>query len=253
MTFLKYRKAFALVSVFLLVLFHPAPAFAEEEYNRFLSLYDGLLQDYVRPAKENGISFNGVDYDSWAKDARHKQALSLITAAPPQSDKMDYWINLYNFLTIDLIVREGERENIRNLGGFFRNPWKRHKWEIAGRDYTLHEIEHEILRPMGDARIHFAINCAALSCPDLRDEVYRAEKLDLQLDEQTRLTLNNNSKGLRRDGNTVFLSKVMDWFREDYNDGDLVSWLNPYLEPPLDTNTRTRFLPYDWSLNNAAP
>ena len=168
-----------------------------------------------------------------------------------QEERLSYWINAYNFLTVDLIIKEEERETIKNLGDFFTSPWRAHSWIISGEEYTLDGIEHEIIRPMGEARIHFAINCAAISCPDLRMEAYRAEKLVEQFGDQTQLTFNNPSKGFMNfdDQNAIRVSKVMDWFDEDFNDGDVRGWLRPYFPDVIDEDTTVRFFNYDWSLN----
>ena len=125
---------------------------------------------------------------------------------------MAYWINAYNVLTIDLIVREKETQSIKNLGTLFKNPWKRFSWNVNGKKLTLDGIEHGIIRKLNDPRIHFAINCAAKSCPDLRKEAYRANKLNAQLQHQVNLTLNNSTKGFKiTNGNkAVKVSKVMD-------------------------------------------
>ena len=118
---------------------------------------------------------------------------------------------------------------------------------LAGMDYTLDYIEHKILRPMGDARVHFAINCASVSCPDLRTESYRSGKLGSQLNEQTILTFDNPNKGLHTENGTLYVSRVFDWFAADFNDGDVKGWLRPYV--PADENAPLRYLDYDWSLN----
>lgn len=229
------------------------PALAGESYERFLSLYDGLLQTHIHPAEKDGIAYNGVDYDGWAADSRHKEALKLLLAENPGfytgDAKKAFWINVYNFLTIDLIVREGERKSIKNLGGTFTSPWTRHAWPLSGMDYTLDYIEHKILRPMGDARVHFAINCASVSCPDLRLESYRADRLNDQLNEQVMATLANEGKGLRRNGDTLYVSKIFDWFKEDFKGGDIIGWLADYAK--IDPNASLRFMDYDWSLNKA--
>ena len=123
------KAAAALLAVMLAT---AQPAQAGENYERFLSLYEGLLQAHVRPAEKDGIAYNGVDYDSWAADPRHGQALKLLLAENPQSyagdEKTAFWINAYNFLTLELIVREGERQSIKNLGGTFTSPWTRYAW-----------------------------------------------------------------------------------------------------------------------------
>lgn len=165
-----------------------------------------------------------------------------------RDEKMAFWINTYNFLTIDLIVRKNEHETIKNLGGLFSSPWTEHNWVLGGgKDYTLDDIEHKILRPMGDARIHFAINCASISCPDLRMEAYRAAKLDQQLDEQVALTLASKSKGLRIERDTLYVSRIFDWFRKDFEGGDIKAWLGRYRE--INNGISINYMDYDWSLN----
>lgn len=255
----KNRKAGKAAAAFLLPALAigamAAPAQAAG-YSDFLSAYDGLLKAHMRESSHKGITYNGVDYKAWANDARHAQAKQALLAVDPadfktKDDKLAYWINTYNFLTIDLITSEDEDKSIKNLGSVLASPWKKHKWTIAGEDYSLDAIEHKTIRPLGEPRIHFAINCAALSCPDLRAEAYRAGKLDKQLNEQTVLSFNNPSKGYVYDAksNTAKLSKVMDWFGEDFNDGDVKGWAQAYKPDDINENTKIRYLSYDWSLN----
>lgn len=241
---------FALLFVLNLV-FLSTPAWAYHD------ALDGLLADHVAPVTVKGITYNGVDYTAWGQDARHKQVVNEILNTDPatlgtRQEKLTYWINTYNVLTIDLITREGETESIKNLGTTFNSPWKKHKWTIAGTAYSLDDIEHKIIRPLGEPRIHFAINCAAKSCPDLRAEAYRADELEAQLAEQTKLTFENATKGYAQiDGqNAVRVTKVMDWFKKDFNDGDLRSWLANYFPDVIDDTTSVKFFKYDWSLNS---
>lgn len=227
---------------------------ARESYDRFLGLYDGLLQAHIHPAEKGGIIYSGVDYPAWSADPRHKQALGLLLSQNPPdhgpaNQKMAFWINTYNFLTIELIVREGEDESIKNLGGIFASPWRRHAWTLGGKDYTLDYIEHKILRQMGDARVHFAINCASVSCPDLRGEAYRAEKLDAQLDEQTRIFLRNPGKGVRQEMGALYVSKNFDWYAKDFSNGNVRGWLKNYMD--AGKITAIAYMEYDWSLNKA--
>lgn len=216
---------------------------------------DALLGSYVKPVSASGILYNGVDYDAWGKDSRHAKVRDAILAMDvsrlsSKNEKLAFWINAYNVLTIDLITREGETESIKNLGSLLRSPWKKHKWTIDGKSYSLDDIEHETIRPMGEPRIHFAVNCAAKSCPDLRAEAYRAQALDAQLDEQTRLTFRNSSKGYKKEsGNTVRVTKVMDWFGVDFDEGNLNSWLADYFPESVNEDTDITFFDYNWSLN----
>lgn len=243
------KKTAAAILAVMLALAQPAQA--GESYGRFLSLYDGLLQTHVQPAEKDGIAYNGVDYEGWAADPRHGQALKLLLAESPASytggEKKAFWVNAYNFLTVELIVREGERKSIKNLGGTFTSPWARHAWTLGGMDYTLDYIEHKILRPMGDARVHFAINCASVSCPDLRLESYKADRLEQQLNEQVKITLANEGKGLWEENGTVYVSKIFDWFSEDFKNGDVKGWLTDFKQ--IDQNASLKFMDYDWSLN----
>ncbi len=234
-------------------------AHASEPYNQFLDLYDGLLMEYVHPVRmhKSGIEYNGIDYDRFMVDVRYYKAKKLLEQTNPnsftsQDEKMAFWINAYNFLTINLIIREEERESIKNLGGLFTSPWTAYSWTLGnGRDYTLDHIEHKILRPMGDARIHFAINCASISCPDLRSEAFRADKLNRQLNEQVMITLANEGKGLRVGNDTVYVSKIFDWFKEDFNGGDIKAWLRDYKD--IDQNASIEFMDYNWALNTLSP
>jgi len=231
------------------------PAMAQDDaYKQFLPVYDALLEAHVHPVKLTKTPYNGVNYDSWAADTNYYKARQLLLKSDPstlQSDaaRMAFWINAYNFLTIDLIISENENVSIKEIGGIFSSPWKSHHWEIAGRKYNLDQIEHAILRPMGDARIHFAINCASVSCPDLRTESYRADKLEEQLDAQVRLTLSNEAKGLRVEKDTLYVSRIFDWFADDFDDGNIQGWLRRYVGPEIPE--RMKYLPYNWSLNKS--
>lgn len=248
---MKGKRKLLLGMVLPISLFHAPLAHGLDEYPSFLSMYDGLLESHVSQATRNVIVFNGVDYDAWSKDPRHGDAFSILTKLDPNNlagkEKMAFWMNTYNFLTIHLIIENQERESILNLGSLFSNPWKKHSWRIGGESISLHDIEHRILRKLGDARIHFAINCASVSCPDLRRESYKVASLDQQLEDQVRKTLANQGKGLRMDKGTLHLSKIFDWYRQDFQNKDIRGWIREYV--PVDTDADIKFMEYDWSLN----
>ena len=215
--------------------------------------YNALLGKYVKPGSLKGITVNLVDYGRWSKDELHQQALLELERALKKLDdeereaQMAFWINAYNLLTIDLIIKEREYDSIRNLGNFILNPWKKHKWRLNGKYYTLHEIEHKILRPMGDPRIHFAINCASLSCPDLRIEKYRAARLDAQLEDQAQLFLKDNTKGISVEGDLAYISRLFDWFEEDFDSsGGVKSYISLVTS---NDQLKIEYLPYNWKLN----
>ena len=164
---------------------------------------------------------------------------------------MAYWINVYNFLTVDLIIREKETDSIKNLGGFFSSPWKKHKWILHDKSYTLDQIEHKILRKMNEPRIHMAINCASLSCPDLLTEAYRANQIESQLEKQTLLFLQDSTKGMQIQGRNLKLSKLFDWFAEDFgNKQKLILFLQKYSQEIKFDSVVEGYLKYDWKLNS---
>ena len=228
---------------------------SDARYDSFFTTYGGLLRDHVGPARKNGITYAGVDYVSWRKDARHAQALSALLASDPSEassgpEKLAYWINAYNFLTVDLIVREGETRSIKNLGGVLSSPWKRFRWPIGGQERSLDDIEHGIIRKLGDPRIHFAVNCAAISCPDLRAEPYAAATVDAQLGDQVARTFANPSKGYVLQGTAARVSKVMDWYAETSTHGDVAAWIRTNAPVELPKGAKIGFFAYDWALND---
>lgn len=217
--------------------------------------YQQLLAEHITFASKKDIPTALVDYPAWGQDPRHTQAMQSLTSIDPKpltgAEKMAFWINAYNLLTIDLIITTNETESIKNQGTLLKNVWKSHRWSIFGRPYTLHEIEHAILRPMGDPRIHMAINCASLSCPDLRTQPYVAKTLDADLTEQTQHFIANTQKGMQiNTKNKLVVSSIFKWFAGDFNGKQGVQeFIHNTMDLPAGA-TIAGYLPYDWSLNN---
>ena len=170
-----------------------------------------------------------------------------------RNKKLAFYINAYNVLVIDLIVRNYPVADINQLGDAARPIWKRPVGKVGGREISLDALENEIVRPFGDPRIHFALNCGALSCPDLRREAYTSLALNRQMAEQTRAFLNNSAKGLRIDapsGGIVHLSKIFEWFAVDFkSSGGVEAFVRRYRKDiPPGAQFRTD-IEYDWRLN----
>jgi len=258
------RAGLALTAVVLLA-FAPRVHLAGQEAARFdHSPFDELLRAHV---SEEGL----VDYDAFGRSGEFQEYLTRLARAPvhqfPEPERLALWINAYNAYTIELINRHEERSSIRNINktlGFIRGkgPWKERMAEVGGETWTLDEIEHEIIRPeFGEPRIHFALVCAAVGCPPLRNEAYTGEALEGQLEEQTRLFLTESPDKNRVDPERgrVYLSPIFEWYREDFPPGNegLGAYLAPYFpgaaEKALLTSGRFRvvFTDYDWSLNIA--
>lgn len=227
-----------------------------------LDLYGALLQRYTAPVPD--LARVRVDYAGLRDEPRWRALVDGLAgveldrlASRAQHEAL--WINTYNILAIDLVVRNGPVSSIRDLGSWLRPVWQLPAGVVGGRRVTLHEIEHEILRPLGDPRIHAAIVCASLSCPPLRRRPYRAEALDAQLDEALRRWLADPDKGARLDASrgVLRLSRVLDWFEEDFaRDGDIVAAIEPALPDAvrrglraLGRPPRVRYFDYDWRVN----
>ncbi|MEE4354775.1 MAG: DUF547 domain-containing protein [Desulfatiglans sp.] len=217
------------------------------------ALYAELLAKYVTSGK--------VNYQGFKKEEKNlDQYLTLLEhVAPktlPRKEQFAFYINAYNAWTVKLILSGYPGvKSIKDLGSLFKSPWKKKICRIDNKVVTLDHIEHDILRPrFRDPRVHFAINCAAKSCPPLRSEPYRGDRLDQQLDEMTRHFI-NDVKSNRLTDNTLYVSSIFKWFKEDFND-DIVGFFLKYAEEDLKARLEknrgkitVRYLDYDWSLN----
>lgn len=217
------------------------------------SLYADLLAKYVR----NGV----VNYKGFQQEEKKlDQYLTVLektdTAKLSRKDQFAFYINAYNAWTIKLILSGyPDIESIKDLGSFFRSPWKKKICRIDGDVVSLDHIEHKILRPLfKDPRVHFAVNCASKGCPPLKSVPYEGRILDEQLDASTRLFLNDAEKN-RLEGNTLFVSSILKWFSEDFND-DVVAFFLKFAQGDLKEGLlkrrdriKVKYLDYDWSLN----
>ena len=226
------------------------------------SSWDGLLKKYVAPKTINGVKLQAVDYKKLGKDQAYtnlikdlkKTSLSDLTT---RKEKLAFWINVYNIMAAKMVLDHYPVKSIKDAGSLFTAVWKKEVGVVAGKTRTLNEIEHEILRKMGEPRIHVAIVCASVSCPDLRGEAYTVEKLDIQLDDQLKLFLINAEKGLRVDvkKGRVYVSSIFKWFKEDFEPkGGVRNYLAPYApESAMAALRNSKFsvyyLDYDWDLN----
>ena len=224
-----------------------------------------LLQTYgVRG--EDGI--NRVAYDRFT--GADKQALkryierlgSTAVSSLNRGEQFAFWINLYNALTVDLILANYPVSSILKLNispGFFSiGPWDKKLTSVEGEDLSLNDIEHRILRPIWrDPRIHYAVNCAALGCPNLALQAYTAENVDRLL-EANAVTHINHPRGVRFEDGKLFVSSIYRWFVADFGGGDagVVRHLRRYARGELAAKlARNSFIggdDYDWSINDAA-
>ncbi|MFT5819573.1 MAG: hypothetical protein ACI8ZM_000798 [Crocinitomix sp.] len=207
---------------------------------------------------ENVDQDGKVNYNGFLSNAeKHEKYLALLSDHPPGNnwcpeEKLAYWINAYNAFTVKLIVDNYPVKSIKNIGGsvtMLNSAWDIKFFKIGGIDFDLNTIEHEIIRKQFDEpRIHFAINCASISCPKLRNEAYEADKLDDQLSNQAISFLNDRSKNQITKEDSK-LSKLFNWFEGDFTkNGSLASFIKIY-QPNFNEANSIEYLDYNWALN----
>jgi hypothetical protein len=219
------------------------------------SLYASLLSRHVK----NGV----VDYKGFQDDeAFLDRYLEVLATVDPKllstDDQFAFYVNAYNAWTIKLILsRYPDIRSIKDLGSLFSSPWKKTIARIDGGLLTLDQIEHDILRKrFKDPRVHFVVNCASKSCPPLQGEPFTGSHLDDQLNQAVKAFI-NDSRFNRLEGDTLWVSKIFDWFPEDFN-GDVIGYFIKFADAPLshqlEKNKRrikVDHLEYDWSLNGS--
>ena len=225
--------------------------------------WDALVKKYVTPKALEGVRLNAVNYASLKKDPVFSGLITRLESYSPASlesreSTLSFWINVYNILAAKMITDHYPIESIKDVGSFFKSVWKRAAGTVGGKERTLNDIEHEILRKMNEPRIHVAIVCASVSCPDLRREAYSAGKLNEQLDDQMEKFLRSREKGMKLDErkNRVYLSAIFKWFAEDFESrGGVLKYIGQYVtaeERKVLNNSKIKisYLYYNWKINH---
>ncbi|NKB48833.1 MAG: DUF547 domain-containing protein [Alphaproteobacteria bacterium] len=230
------------------------------------SQWSRLLADHARQSDDGIVR---VDYGRFAETGQ--QALqsyidrltSSTGSALNRDEQLAFWINLYNAVTVDLIVENYPVSSILKINispGFFSiGPWDKKLVTVEGEDLSLNDIEHRILRPIWrDPRIHYAVNCASLGCPNLALEAYTADNVERLLDANA-VTYVNHPRGARVDNGRLIVSSIYRWFVADFGGGDagVLKHLRQYARDDLAEKIhRNGFIDgddYDWSINDLDP
>ena len=218
------------------------------------AIWAELLNKYVKPGGVDYARFKSEEkkLDQYLKVLEHTDLKRL-----SRQEKFAYYINAYNAWTIKLILSAYPGiKSIKDLGTFWKSPWKKKFVRINGELLSLDDIEHHILRPrFKDPRVHFAINCSAISCPPLRSEPYLGSLLDQQLDQATQSFI-NDPNSYRIEGDVFYVSRIFKWFAEDFNN-DVLGFYLKYTREDLKKKLaekkdviQIKYLNYDWSLND---
>ena len=233
-----------------------------------------LLAEHVSPTAQNHNTV--VNYAGFLAQRsalkNYLNALEQVTQAEfdawDDAKQLAFLLNAYNAWTVELILTEYPNlDSIKDLGSFFRSPWKKSFIPLLGKVLSLDDIEHNLIRgdnKYQEPRIHFAVNCASIGCPALREEAYEASKLDMQLEQQTLRFLSDRSRN-NMQGKALNLSSIFKWYKDDFELGfrsanSLESFvllyadalgLNPEQRALLQSEqVKIDYLDYDWQLND---
>jgi hypothetical protein len=223
--------------------------------------FDRLLARHVRAGRD-GV--NRVDYRTWRASAADLAGLAAYVEAlqavgskgRSRPEQIAYWSNLYNAETLRVVLDAYPVKSILAIRPTLISfgPWKAKTLRVDGRRLSLHEVEHEILRPMGDPMIHYALNCASISCPNLPLRAWRGATLAADLDQAARAYV-NHPRAVKVTAKGLILSSIYKWYREDFgaDDAAVLSHLDRYAAPSLRGVLARRptiaGYAYDWDLN----
>jgi len=241
------------------VLLIARPEGTAAEFDQAHARFAGVLKTHVKNAR---VDYAGLKADPSGLDAYLNELASVRLEdfkTWTQAQRLALLLNLYNAQTLRLIVDHYPLTSIRKIGILPGAAWRIENVRFGGNVVSLDHLEHEIIRKdFDEPRIHFALVCAALSCPPLRSEPYVGDKLDQQLDDQAKLFLETPEKNRFDVGsNTLWLSPIFEWYEADFTKSadTLKNYVQPFLPEPARkalkqaTEVTVKFNDYDWSLN----
>lgn len=204
----------------------------------FPDTYTQLLEKYVDGQ-------GNVQYEQWKNDPLSTKLKKEIRNTPKPEEDTAYWINIYNALTIRVVIEHLPIQSILDINE--GKVWSTYPFVFAHGTYTLNDIEHKILRPRKDPRIHAALNCASKGCPPLWNKPFSEKNLDTELNSSMERWLNHNAFTKKND--VISLSKIFSWYAEDFgpNPIEFLKKMRPH--EPWPSWEHTSFSEYDWSLN----
>ena len=240
--------------LFLLVTF--AASTHADEFDHDHSIFTELLKDVVVvDGYQSRVRYSQLENRQTQLEAYLAQLASVsqqqFDAFEPDQ-QLAFLINTYNAYQLKQVIDHYPIESIKDVGSFFSSPWSKEFFTLFGQPASLDHVEHGLIRTIfTEPRIHFAVNCASISCPPLMPEAFVADRLDTQLETATFNFLMDVDAN-RLEGNTLYVSKIFDWYEQDFPQG-VIPFVAKYRpewikngEPDLG------YTGYDWNLNVAA-
>lgn len=222
------------------------------------SIWDQLLAKYVRASSDgvNRVNYAALKQGDAATLKNYLDALQAVEIGNyPKDEQFAFWVNLYNAATVDAILKSYPLESIKDIGLLGQGPWKERVLNVSGKDLSLDDIEHGILRPVWkDVRIHYAVNCASIGCPNLAPQAYTAASLEPMLEAAARSYI-NHPRGFAQVDGALVASSIFDWYVDDWGDqADVLDHARKYASDKtkaiLGAATKIDSYDYDWSLND---
>lgn len=252
------RQYLAVISTLFFVLIFGQNLLAQDN-----QMFTDILKKYVK----NGL----VDYTGLQKNKELDKYLSQLSNTNPdklnRNEKLAFWINAYNAFTLQVVRDNYPIESITDLhtGGKIigyligKTIWDKQFITINNKKYSLNDIEHNILREMNEPRIHFAVVCASISCPELRNEAFEADNIDVQLQEQTTKFLNDKTRNhFDVKNRKAYISEIFNWFGEDFgaSNENILKFISKYLSENISIDIKSNiskwnmsYNDYNWNLN----
>lgn len=226
-------------------------------WTRFLESYVVSGDDGIHRLRYGAVSSDDMGYLRVYLDQLQRVKVGELR----REEQRAFWINLYNAFTVKLVLERYPKNSILEIqispGLFAKGPWGAKNLKIEDETLSLDDVEHRILRPIwNDPRIHYALNCASLGCPNLAREAYTAANTEALLDTGARAFV-NHPRGARVENGKLWVSSLYEWFKDDFggDDAGVIAHLKRYAEPPLAAQlTDIRRISddsYDWKLNDA--
>jgi len=235
---MNYRIAF-----FVIFSFQSFFAVGQADVSSFFATADKVLKKHV----SNGL----VNYNNIKSDANFKAAITQISKISPdglsKNNRIAFLINAYNLLVINGVVQGGITSSVMDANNFFDS--KSHN--VGGQKVSLNTIEKQyLLKKYNDPRYHFVLVCGAVGCPPITNFAYMPNKIDSQLNSQTKKAI-NNSKFIRANGSKADLSKIFSWYASDFGGSEsaVVAYINSYRKEAIPSSSKVSYYEYDWKLN----
>tara|TARA_Y100000294_G_C8496671_1_gene313055 strand:- start:89 stop:865 length:777 start_codon:yes stop_codon:yes gene_type:complete len=257
---MRKKKLFVVLAIYLILNARIAGAVAFD-----FSHWDALLKKYAYKGTKEGVHLTLVKYIFLKNDKQFKDLILKLEKFPvsdlnSHNEKLSFWVNVYNIFAIKIVADNYPLKSIKDVGGFFNQVWDKEAGVIGGNPYSLNDIEHGILRKMGEPHIHAAIVCASVSCANLAVYSYKPDIITSQLDNQMEELLANETKGFKvnNDEETVYISSIFKWFRKDFKKhGGVINCLKmhapvemkQYLKHVESGDYSIEYFDFNWNVN----